>query len=1139
MIPFLENQQDFLALLTGYACFALALTCWFHRHSLHDSLNWKWFALFATVAGLDQWCQIPLSFLQQTATHDIFRLGMGVAVAFCLYEFGFRCRVWVRSDYLFRWLIFPLAVPVIIAAILEIRVALFVANLAWALPAGLLATLAFHRAAQRVVDGHAARWLRVLRAGMVCFCVTVGVEATVALLRVAILDAESEVSAASAALIVLLRLLTIAVLVTGGVRYANRSARLASPLTAVKTHPILKALLLIVAAICVVGGWLATERAGTLAQHHHRKLLRYDAGMAATAIRGETLTTLTGSDADTTNPHYVALKGLFQNMCRLHPELQAVYLMSERRGRWVFLVHSSEDIPPGQPVNSSVRGMAALQDLAYVICSGFSGYRPHRGPQGSWISSYAPILVADSARLADVVGLDYDGRGWLREIHYHRLLGLLLMLSLGLGLGAAYVGQRTAHRIRVKMVAGEVKFRTVFDSATDAICIHDLATGDVLEANRRAYEMMGWHPTDTIDCQVMPFSAHEPPFDNEHAERWINAAVAGEAQHFEWQAVDRNGKKFWIEVTLQKIMVDGCDRLLTVARYIQRRKQAEEELRRSHLQLEQRVSERTAELARAVAQLQADVEVRRAVEEQLRESESRFRALAEADTSGIMIFQDAKFIYANPGAARISGFTRKELCQLDFWAQVHPDSRDMVKQRGEARLRGESVPNQYSLKIICKNGEEKWIHNSAGVIQYGGRPAVVITFFDITAQKEHETELVRSSAQATQARKLESLGAMAGGIAHDFNNLLMGILGNTDLLLAKLPEDSPFRGNAEEIRAAGRRAATIADKMLTCSGSGTFLGEPVDLNRFLLELKPFLVAYSSAEIELAVDLPARLPMIHGDAGQLRQALVNLVTNAVESVGDKPGRVCVRAGATELTRTELNDMQLGEGLKPGFYAFLEVSDTGAGMDAETRNRIFDPFFSTKFVGRGLGLPAVLGVVRSHLGAIRVESGPGKGTAIRIVLPVVGADTPAAPGSSAVPPTPDAAGVVPRATGKILVVDDEEMVRKVVSAILQAKKYEVITAPDGSEALALFARHQAEIGLVIVDLSMPRMMGDEVLRELKKLVPTIPVILTSGYSEGDALRRIERGQLAGFIKKPYRADVLLECVRAILGNPAERR
>ncbi len=411
-----------------------------------------------------------------------------------------------------------------------------------------------------------------------------------------------------------------------------------------------------------------------------------------------------------------------------------------------------------------------------------------------------------------------------------------------------------------------------------------------------------------------------------------------------------------------------------------------------------------------------------------------------------------------------------------------------------------------------------WVRGRvAGVVcheQRGGPRAWAADEIAFAEQLGHQVGAVLLHQEQRQAdralehaQRLESLGVLAGGIAHDFNNLLMGVLGNAELALPKTEPDSTVRGCLTRIRGAALRASELTHQMLSYAGKGNVAVERVHLGDLVTELGDLLAAAVSKRATVEYRLAPGLPPLLADASQLRQVVMNLLTNASDALAEGIGTITVETGRAR------------EGL------FLRVTDTGVGMDDGTRARIFDPFFTTKSTGRGLGLAAVRGIVRSHGGEIRVESAPGRGSSFTVLLP---ADA-GGPGEDRTNPLPEASPAPPGAT--VLVVDDEEAVRNAARAILEESGYRVVEAVDGPAGVGALAR-TGPVAAVLLDLTMPGWTGAETLRRLKEARPGVPVIASSGFPEAEVAAEFPPGEVVGFLAKPYRAEVLLGAVRRAL-------
>jgi signal transduction histidine kinase/DNA-binding NarL/FixJ family response regulator len=393
---------------------------------------------------------------------------------------------------------------------------------------------------------------------------------------------------------------------------------------------------------------------------------------------------------------------------------------------------------------------------------------------------------------------------------------------------------------------------------------------------------------------------------------------------------------------------------------------------------------------------------------------------------------------------------------------------------------------------------------------------------------EHQAAL---EAQIRHAQKMESIGVLAGGIAHDFNNLLMAILGHASLGIGEAADGSASREHLLQIEATAQRAADLTNQLLAYAGKGKFVIEQVNLSGLVEEMGHLLHTAISRKAVLRYSLARNLPAVEGDPTQLRQVVMNLITNASEALCGEAGEISLTTGVMDADQRLLRETCLENSLQPGSCVFLEVADSGCGMDEDTRQKIFDPFFSTKFAGRGLGLASVLGCVRGHHGAISVTSAPGAGTKFRILLPPLRAP---APEPAARTPKPE---VQWKGAGTILLVDDEDLVRSVARLMLQRLGFEVLTANDGREAVDVFRARHADVAAVVLDMTMPNMDGNEALAELRKIRPNVRVLLTSGFTAEDVASDLTRNGTTSFLQKPFNSAMLAEKLKALLA-PASR-
>jgi two-component system cell cycle sensor histidine kinase/response regulator CckA len=369
---------------------------------------------------------------------------------------------------------------------------------------------------------------------------------------------------------------------------------------------------------------------------------------------------------------------------------------------------------------------------------------------------------------------------------------------------------------------------------------------------------------------------------------------------------------------------------------------------------------------------------------------------------------------------------------------------------------------------------------------------------------------------------LESLGLFAGGIAHDFNNLLLTVIGNTTLIKRDVPFDSPLQDRLGQVEQAAKKAAELTDQILAFAGRSSFRPEQIDLEhlleRALDELRPL-----TREADVRLEIEKRPIKVQADSSQLRRLLANLIGNSIEALHDPSGQVRVRAGEVEVDPMSLNLYYLGDQVAAGRYAFIEVVDNGCGMDGGTQRRIFEPFFSTKFVGRGLGLPAVLGIVRAHAGTLNVYSEPGRGTRVRVLIPLEGDAGP----RGRRPET------VERDRGIVVIADDEPSARQVATVMVEQAGYRVIAAGDGREAVEAVSRHLGEVKAVLLDMVMPGVTGEEAVRMLRESGCSVPVILSSGLIDVEALERLGmyEGSQIRVLQKPFGRAELLDLLQEI--------
>ena len=538
---------------------------------------------------------------------------------------------------------------------------------------------------------------------------------------------------------------------------------------------------------------------------------------------------------------------------------------------------------------------------------------------------------------------------------------------------------------------------------------------------------------------------------------------------------------------------------------------------------------RTVEHAIEKFQLQHEVARQRAALEQrnrdlelaqrnLLIEKERYRTLTEALPQLVWTAgADRRIRFANQHFTDYSG--RSAGAALDD--VVHEGDRERLRQAWAIAVENHSGVETEVRIGRASDGACRWHLLRAVAMADGlGDPNEWLgTLTDIEDQKRNE-EVIR------QKQKLESVGLLAGGIAHDFNNLLVGIMGGASYALQSIHKTHPAYEMLETVSRSSERAAHLVRQLLAYAGKAIAPLECVDLSQLVKDTSELVRATIPRPIQLIVDADPNLPKVETNEAQMQQLLINLIVNAAEAIGDAAGVVKVKASLREITAASGESNVLGYSLNPGQYAEIEVTDTGCGMDSETQARIFDPFFTTKFTGRGLGLAAVQGIVRSARGSISVTSAPGAGTTFRILLPVSKVDTVSPPSAGTEARAPSAA--------RILLIDDEQIVRDVVTKALTPHGYTVLTAEDGQQGIQLLQREASSLSLVVLDQSMPGMSGVQVLEKIQQIAPHVPVVIASGYTEAEISQHFHGLVTAGFLAKPFTSAALVQKIGKILAE-----
>ena len=528
----------------------------------------------------------------------------------------------------------------------------------------------------------------------------------------------------------------------------------------------------------------------------------------------------------------------------------------------------------------------------------------------------------------------------------------------------------------------------------------------------------------------------------------------------------------------------------------------------------------SGESVEAVAGATRDITARREAEQRSLESEQRYRFALQAGRMngweyGPAIYEQHAGAWATGPVGLVEAWNSQTLKRI--FAPV--EAARLEKLFEEALQYGGDVETE--IRVLRGGYDDAWLWvRGVANPDTESQPRLTGLISEITERKNMENRL-------RETARLESVGVLAGGIAHDFNNLLTGILGNSTLAMEDVGPDHPVYPLLESVVKGSESAATLTSQMLAYSGRGKFVVRRLELSSMIREVSTLIKASIPRHVALSFDLRESLPRIEADVAQMQQIIMNLIVNAAEAIpASRQGSVKVRTFECELTATQLANMRNSFDAPPGRYVCLTVLDDGSGMEEATQRRIFDPFFTTKFTGRGLGLSAVLGILRGHKGGISIASRPGSGTTIGVYLPVAENHSPIS--------APEPPAVTHRGEGLILIIDDEEIVRRVAQSVLQHAGYQVLSARDGAEGVQLFRHRHREIDTVLLDLSMPVLDGESALPLLRQIDAHVPIILSTGYSEREATERFAGQGLAGVLQKPYTASQLKEAVRRALNE-----
>ncbi len=499
--------------------------------------------------------------------------------------------------------------------------------------------------------------------------------------------------------------------------------------------------------------------------------------------------------------------------------------------------------------------------------------------------------------------------------------------------------------------------------------------------------------------------------------------------------------------------------------------------------------------------------------------ENIYKTLFEHSGIAVVIIEkDTTISMANQRFAELAGMSRDAIEGKKSWREfVDPEDLEyMMKYHLARRSNPEGAPEQYEFTFIDNSRRKHNVLINIGMIEGGDKS--IASLLDVSSLRRSEEKRIEMEREVRYAQRLESLGVMAAGIAHDFNNILMVIMGNADLIQSDMSPSHPNYDKTLDIIAASKRAADICKQMLAYAGEQHLVINEVDITAEIKKASRMLEVSIAKNAVLKYQLADNMPPVSADTMQLRQVILNLVINASEAVERDSGYITVATGTMHCSSLELRKSYFNNNLVEGDYAYIKVSDNGIGMDERTKTHIFDPFYTTKFPGRGLGMSTVLGVVRAHQGTIKVESQTGEGSTITVLLPI------AEKSKESSEPITRQKKLSLSMDGKVLLVDDEEGVLQVAKSMLESFGLEVMTARNGKEAIDIFLRHRENIGCIIMDLAMPHMNGERAAARIRDIDRNIPILIASGYDRNKMSKTFEYVDISGFIGKPFQRSAL---------------
>ena len=512
--------------------------------------------------------------------------------------------------------------------------------------------------------------------------------------------------------------------------------------------------------------------------------------------------------------------------------------------------------------------------------------------------------------------------------------------------------------------------------------------------------------------------------------------------------------------------------------------------------------------------------IKKTVQASLREKSKEFDRFFSIKSDLLCVInKKGEFLKVNQACRPILDINCEDIRKINIFSILENEDIGIFREALVEADRREGVSASAEVKLKETEKYTEWKISRYGKLYYA-------IARDITERKKNSEKHLEMEKQILQTQKLESLGVLAGGIAHDFNNILMAILGHTELARMEINNFSPACSNLKEIETASKKASKLCNQMLTYTGRASFALEKVNINRLIEEMIHLIKTLISKKAVLNLSLAEKISDINGDPSQISQVIMNLIINSSDAIGEKNGVISISTGSSFFDSDYLSKTDLYDEIEPGKYVYFEISDTGCGLSPDMKERIFEPFYTTKFTGRGLGLSAVHGIVRSHKGAIKVYSEKGKGSSFKVMFPASDAREEYITENEMKENNENWNG-----SGTVLFVDDEDTLRFLGSNMLKKLGFNVITAEDGLEAVEIFRKRRGEIDLVILDLTMPNMDGSQALSEIRNIDENMKVVIASGYSYNDVIARFSGKNLAGIIQKPYSMDKIKEILQKI--------